>query len=172
MNPIKYLLDWRLDNFLKEYDIELEDFNKSKHILTRKQSFKHITNQLLPCTSYTSGERIIFFNYAVCLIKKIIWKNIINYILKANFIFCNSELWVTYIYTNHQQIYVPIRWEYMDRDMILNKYNIESAYNLDKLWVLIISRFMLIDIIIIEHAIFDISNIIKELIYNIILIKN
>lgn len=174
MNPIEYLLDWRLDSFLKKYNVRLEDFSTSKDISVRKLLFKNIAKQLLPKKSYSDSERKKYINYGYWLIKNVIWKNITTYTLRP---FDNSEeceICITRIYSNQQEIFVSINWNSFDRNSILNRSycNTFSKDNLDKLWYLIINHFMLIDTIIIEHALSDLTNIVKELIYNMILIKN
>ena len=174
MNPIEYLLDWRLDSFLKKYNVRLEDFSTSKDISVRKLLFKNIAKQLLPKKSYSDSERKKYINYGYWLIKNVIWKNITSYTLTPIDNSDECELCITRIYSNHQETFIPTNWKYMDREMILNrtKRNIYSDDNLNKLLNLIINYFMLIDIIITEFALADLCNIVKQLIYHTVLLKN
>lgn len=174
MNPIQHLLDWRLDIFLKEYNIKLELFNKSIDISKRKQIFKNIAKQLTPCNFYSDTERKNYINYGFWIIKNVIWKNITSYTLTPIDNSDECELCITRIYSNHQETFIPTNWKYMDREMILNrtKRNIYSDDNLNKLLNLIINHFMLIDIIITEFALADLCNIVKQLIYHTVLLKN
>ena len=169
MNSIKYLLDWRLDNFLKEYNIDLDDFDQSKDLDLRLQAFKNIAKQLVPRTSCNDIERKKYINYGLWLIKSAIWKNITSYTFTVDTNSDKCNLYITRIYSNHRETFVPNNSTFMDRNMLLNKCNFFSNDNLNKLWYLIISYFMLIDAIIILS---DLSNVVKELIYNIMLIKN
>ena len=179
MNPINHLLEWRLDIFLKKYNIDLNDFCESEKYLARTYALRNIAKQLVPCNSCNNSERKKYINYGFWLIKGVIWKNIINYTLIVDTNSYECKLCITRIYNNQRVTINAINRKWMNRDILLNKLYTGSfsddtvdklSYdNLNKLWFLIISYLMLTDAII---TISDISNIIKELIYNIMLIKN
>ena len=179
MNPINHLLEWRLDIFLKKYNIDLNDFCASEDYRTRAHALRNIAKQLVPPNSCNNIERKKYINYGFWLIKGVIWKNIINYTLIVDTNSYKCKLCITRIYNNQQVTIDAINRKWINRDILLNKMyagcfsddaeNKFSDDNLNKLWFLIISYFMLTDAII---TISDISNIIKELIYNIMLIKN
>ena len=178
MNPIHKIIQWRLDIFIKEFNIKLEGFVILEEEISKINM--RIRQQLLSSNYITAAEikrHKLDYEYYRMVIKNIIWKNIINYeYISENKNFDHCTLVTHFLYCNHirkQKIGRTCYPKLLLTD-ILNESLFYDHYltktNLDHMLNLIINYFILISIISTNYIEFDISNLIKQYIYNIIIL--
>lgn len=173
MDLIMNLLRWRLDNFLAELGI---DITNSKHILWPIIRDKLFTHRYV--SIYTQKNRNIDY---FLLIKNIIWKGIVVY--EATLGYYSYKLYTYMLHKNVKQIntktnetypYISYDLPYISYDLILNPHIIPASDNIENIDIminLIITKFILSDIIITRCSVPDISIEIKKNIYYLMLVN-
>ena len=151
MNPIEILVEWRFVRLLEKLNIDL---SKSGNIIWINQG-----KQLVAHNYITDEKKVSLYGYWV--MKKIIWKGIINY----DFIFDINELHVNMLYNKyHEKRTFFTKFPTIVPKYFLNKSYPESIENMNNMWNMIINYFMLISIIS-ENLILDVRNEIKKWLY-------
>lgn len=154
MNPIQDLVEWRFVCLLKKLNIDWP--NPSKNIWPE-------LGKKLVIHNYISDEESVAY-YGYWIIKKIIWKGIINY----DFIFGIKEVHVNMLYNNyHEERIISTRFPDLQDAYLFNKIFQESIKNMHTMWNTIINYFMLINIIS-QDIILDVCNEIKNWLYHVI----
>lgn len=148
------LLEWRLDSLLEKFNIDL--------LGPRDIIWPCLSKQLVTYKYITDEELVAIYGYWV--IKKIIWKGIINY----DFISGINELHTKMLYNNYYDTrriftkFPPIEPKY-----VFNKTFSESKENMNNMWDTIITYFILINIISAD-LILDMRNEIKKCLYHVV----
>ena len=164
MALIEKLLEWRLDCLIREFDIDIENFYYATP--TSEQNWLLLGEKIIPRDYITTGKNI--GHICLLLIHNIIWKNIIKYELKEN---TGKTEWHMHMLYNN----VRTRDTLIDSGLTMNRNyllgyhicrncyctNCRKCTNKKKIENLIINYLMLIDPIIIEYLLADLSNIIK-----------
>ena len=171
MNLIRILVEYRLDNFIKEYDIEIDDFyypsrdfiNNKKWVILKQKMISHNHK-------YINNVNDELFCYVT--IKNIIWKNIINHEIRQTSVYkviFNSFLYNYYHYESMTMFGISI-----NRNLLLNKsskiIDTKLEDNLNKLQTLVINHIMFIDFIVKKFLISDLLNITKMYMFEALII--
>ena len=151
-NPIKLLVKYRLDNFIKKFDIKIEFFNFRITVSERKVSWLELKQKLILHKYVTTDS-----NFRSCLvaIKNIIWKNIISYEL-SGCVYCYHM-----IHSGYKNIERLPDVPCLHIGTSLNKNFIKSNNNLDILQQKIINNLLLLHQIIVKYLIVDLLHITK-----------
>ena len=165
MSLIEKLVAKRLDNFIKEYDIDINCFGINI-LNNRKVSWQQLKQKFIK-------DNLVADCCDACdcylIIKNNIWKNIITY----NII--NNE-WHIYRHHNNTHDTSPVFRQYcpyLSYDTLLNKISntsVQSNDNCTKLETKIINYIMLLNIIVRQYMISDLVDICKIYIFDVILI--
>ena len=165
-NPLEKLLEWRLENIIERFDINLENFHYRTLFQVRKNQWDILNQKLLSCGYITEEDNI--FNSCYYVIKNIVWKNIINYVLIENK--CHVHmLWNGYTIEYGR----CEKYSYMVRDLILNintRDRIKTKKNLNILYSTIIHYLLLLNEIVSHNLIVDLTNILNMYIFDVILV--
>ena len=166
MTMIEKLVELRIDTFIKEFDININyfDFNAIGDI--KKVSWEQLKQKFIKC-NLVSNNSDVFDCY--CVIKNIIWKNIITYNIIDNKL---------YMYMNHYNFRAVRESNYLtigclSYNILLNKHDYfypESKYNCTKLETKIINYMMLLDTLVTQYMISDLVYMFKMYIFDVILI--
>lgn len=162
MALIKKLVKLRLESLIREFDINMENFNIGS--AKTEQNWLALEEKIIPSNYVTieknSGRKCIL------IIHNIIWKNIIKYELIEN-------KWHTHmLHSNYRSFgYIRTKFLSMNYDYLLKINSDKDTYNYNnnKLQNLIINYLMLINPIILKYLIIDLSNIIKMYMFDVII---
>ena len=168
MSLIEKLVKIRFDNFIKEFDVDINCFDEYSRSNVRKMAWVPLKQKLLTQQNITINVTT-FDCYIV--IKNMIWRNIIY----TKFI---DQLWQIHMYYNNFQ--ETLRLQILDADittlsynMLINKATTYYAIQFENCVILqtkIINYIMLLDIIVTENIIYDLGSIFKKYIFNVILV--
>ena len=164
VNPIRLLVEWRFDNFVKEFN--MSGFMASPEIFFIDNGYA--LKQKLTVFGYTIdiNEDSTGINSCYCFIKNIIWKNIINY---ENIL---DMIHVTMIHTNYKVKYITKKYR-LNKDILLNQSR-HCAYstdnNISKMHNIIINYILLINDIVTSNLILDLLSISKQYMFDAMLI--
>ena len=165
MSLILKLVQWRYEQLLKVFDFSNIFISDPE----RKIKVSILMNKLLTSKYISHSEKELYSGNIYYLIKRLMWLGIINYELDKNI------LHVTYLYNSyHAEIFLaPSEFSYDFRYVIsLHNYGESTSdINAKKMQQLIITYYMLIDVIM-NELIIDIRYEMKKQIYDIMLIKN
>ena len=165
-NPIEKILEWRLDQLFHKLDFDIKNIALTITVDERNKQWK-ILNQKLVLNGYISLEKSTSYG-CYYVIKNIVWKNIINCVI-INDMFHVHMLWNK----SWQNCGKLVMFPYFNRNLIFNKgtpYDHDSKNNLDTLYSIIINYLLLINPIILNHLISDLSNILKKYMFDVMLI--
>ena len=164
MNPIQLLLEWRTDNIIRDFDINMENFSPTISNTEREKNWKMLKQKLI------SRGYIIIDKYAphICylIIKNIIWKNIIYYeIAQDNYCLCS-------LYNNCQYrlFYNNSHSAYFTREGLFRGDDTKFLDNINILEDIITKYLILLNDIITQYLIPDLSHITKSYMLDSILI--
>lgn len=166
MSLIQRLVEWRLDKFLIEFDINIEDFNFMLKDKVRLQSWKKLQQRMV---NYNTGK-CSYTCYFVIL--NIIWKNII----KFDYYDLDNEhrFHIHMLYTNYRDRVLNKKKSIasLNRKFLLCKkiYALESNENSDIIQKRIINYIFLIDQFSTEKLILDLVKKIKMCMLDIMLL--
>ena len=162
------MLEIRFDNFIKEFDIDINRFSVYSTDNIRKMAWVLLKQKLLICKYIT-----VEYNTLECIvaIKNIIWKNIMNHEII-------DQSWHVYMYHNkfqhiQLQTLAPTSDFYLSYYILLNRhwhYNPRINDNCCKLQTKIINYIILVDIVVTENIIYDLAPIIRAYIFDVMLI--
>ena len=163
MNPIEKILEYRLNKIKIDFNIR-EDMRFLNWVLLEKQFILRNYITELESNMYSTKS------YCYWIIKRLIWKGIIDYKLVNNlavdYAICTNMLYHEYFKTEKCcGIYNRLVKSYL-----LNKNWDDSEHNLRNLWNLIINYFMLIDTIVGKYMVSDLDILVKQYMYGIILL--
>ena len=152
MNPIYLLVEYRLNNFMIDFDFKERNgftyISRCKEMKQKLISYGYITDNL---------------NYCFAAIKHMIWKNIINYEIVEN------KMRVHMYYNNYISEY-PIKIYYIYHDSLLNiNDDGRSLDNMDIMHDIIINFFLLVDNVVMSNLIPDILSIMKLYVFDVML---
>ena len=161
MALIKKLVEWRLESLIREFDINMKNFSMSAPM--REQNWSLLGEKIIPRDYITSEKNI--GRICILIIHNIIWKNIVTYKFEGN------EWHSHMLHINYTSNYTFVTYNVsMTRDYLLKNYIASRSYeNNEKLENIIINYLMLINPIITEFLIVDLSNIIKMYMFDAIL---
>lgn len=164
MNPIEKFIEYRLDKLCIEFDLKLgSNFYVQR---TKWEKKKREFIELKYSMNYDMFDYIFFRN--------ILWKNIITYELLVRNNKSNSCI-ATALYTQEKFSFDFYFYGSTHRQDLLNKHTCYRSIikdNFNEMHKLIIKYYIFIDHIMIHNTITDISNIVKEYYYDLMLIKN
>ena len=169
MALIEKLVERRLDNFIKEFDIDMNCFSVTSTNNTIKINWHKLTQKLIEYGHVTNHSHTFNCYY---VIKNIVWKNILFYDITNEKIHLN-------MYHNNYQIITPIfryhmhTYPFLSREDILNRNRDFYSMLIDnctKLQTKIINYIMLLDILVTEYMINDLAYIFKMYIFDVMLI--
>ena len=161
MTLILELVEWRHKQLLKVYDFT--DISMSDN--ERKTKLVHLSDKLQELKYISHDEKILSSKHIYWLIKKLMWHGIINYEIEKNTVL------ITYLYYPYYTRIFPQPYDFYYEKFLLNHESITSNRNIDNMQQLIITYYMLIDVIM-NDLIIDMRYETKKQIYNIMLIKN
>ena len=162
MSLISTLVEYRYDNFLREFNIDETKFNNSDTI--RIENWSKL-KQKITTHNYDISEQISDGLFCYLFIKKLVWKNIINYNLE------HYKWEVSMLYNNNRTFsYFGTNCPYLDRSILLNKDRRNVIDNNNKMQNLIINYLILIQIIGTNHLIIDLVTIIKSYMFDVMVI--
>ena len=156
-NPIKLLVKYRLDNFIKKFNIKIEFFNFRTTISERKASWLELKQKLILHKYVTTDSNFIFCFVAI---QNVLWKNIIQY--KAIQISSYRHM----IHSGDNDLTPLSDTPSFHIGTLLNKNFIDSNNNLDILEQKIINNLLLLHQIIVKYLILDLLHITKMYIFN------
>ena len=166
MNMIELFVKIRLDNFIRQFDINIKDFGADILLNIRINNWKILKEKLIQ-HRYASNK------YDLCdcfrVIKNIIWKNIMFYEIIDNQ--CHI-----YMYHNKYNDICGVflsKSPHLSYDILLNKNNYYSDKLKDNCYILqtkIINYMMLLDILVTENMIEDLIPMFKAYIFDVILV--
>ena len=155
MNPIKLLLEWRINNFIRDFDINMEKFSFMSSRKERKENWI-ILKQKLFSRGYIMNDTYPTIN-CYMIIKNIIWKNIIKYENVKDNHYANA-LWNK---TQHSLLCNTGSFLSITRAILLDSHITKSGDNINILQEIIIKFLILVDNIITQYLIPDLSHITK-----------
>ena len=161
MNPIELLLEWRTDKVLRDFDISVKKFGSMTLHKEREENWIILKKKLISRGYIINNDYTAINCYII--IKNIIWKNIIKYKIMTN------QCYGYMLYNNHQYALICNGHPNISRWILLNTYIIESRNNIHILQDIIIKFLILLDNIITQHLIPDLSHITKFYMVNSIL---
>ena len=154
MALIMKLVEWRLESLIKEFDINMDNFSIGTQM--REHKWLQLGEKIIP-RDYVTTEKNIG-RICILIIHNIIWKNIIKYDLIVN-------QWHSHmLYIDYKTCYaLTTRNLYMTHTFLLKRMILPNMVrkNNQKIQNIIINYLMLIDPIITEFLIVDLSKIIK-----------
>ena len=162
VNPIRLLVEWRFDNFVKEFNMSGFMASSENFFIDNGDALK----QKLTVFGYTIdiNEDSTVINSCYCFIKNIIWKNIINY---ENIL---DMIHVTMIHINYKDKYITKKYR-INKNILLNQSRHFSTDNyISKMHNIIINYILLINDIVTSNLILDLLSINKQYMFDAMLI--
>lgn len=161
MNPIYMLVEHRLNNFLIGLDTNNFSISKPEKCLALKLK--------LISRGYNVGTSVDNLEMCFCAIKQIIWKNIITY----EFVPCQpkNKLYFHMLHNGYKSSYT-LMIEIIVCDTLLGKYELIEKIN-DNMKIMattIINYMLLLDDIIMNNLIRDLLCVIKQYMFDAMLI--
>ena len=166
INPLEKILERRFDTLFQKLDFDVNNIILNTSIADSNKQWI-ILNQKLVLHGYVTSEESMI-NGCYYVIKNIIWKDIINYIIQDNIVHIHM-IWTKNIQNYEKTIMFP----YFNRGLILNKstkYSGKSMDNLNMLYSIIINYLLLLNPIVLNHLISDLSNVLKKYMFDVMLV--
>ena len=164
MSMIEKLIELRIDNFIREFDIILTDFDIHSQINMRKKSWEVLKQKLIKQKYATNEYHLLGCSF---VIKNIIWKNIMS----CEIINEMQHIYMFHSGVSYRQLVFRHGIPVLNYKILLGGfYNHEFKNNCDILQTKIINYLLLLDIIVTENMIYDLAHILKEYIFDVILI--
>ena len=144
MNLIRMLVQYRFDNFMKEYDIKMNDFAYDTPHYIKDKNWKKLKQQLI-LHNYKYEYDTDAYNKIFCYvaIKNIIWKNIINHEIKKR-----HNYNTLFLYNNYQvenTLYLGnMNYSYLLNTYMPYTFNTALNDNSNKLQSLVVNYIMLL----------------------------
>lgn len=158
MSLILKLVEWRYEQLLKVFD-----FNNIP-MFSRITNHINLSNKLVALKYISYDEKVLYNGCVYWLIKRLIWHDIINYELDKN------EVLIKYLYYPYNEKMISIPYEFYSKECLLNYGNTINIRNSNNMQQLIITYYMLIDVIM-NDLIIDMCYEMKKQIYNLMLIS-
>ena len=163
MALILKLVEWRYKQLSKVFDYTPHIYETMiKH--ERKVKLTILADKLVALKYISHDERVLYSEYIYWLIKRLIWYGIINYELDKN------NIIVTYLYSSFNRIIVPHKNDFHSKLYLLNHNHIDRVTDTSGMQQLIITYYILIDVIM-NELIIDVRYEMKKWIYNVMLIS-
>lgn len=166
MSLIERLVEIRLDNFIKEYDIDISCFGETSMYINRKVSWDLLKQKLIK-HNVIIDDCNEFDCYLV--IENIIWKNIMVFNMVDN----NCCTYMHHNNFQNKRLIYRNENPYLSYNILLNKNWIHYAKlkdNCSKLETKIINYMMLLDIIVMQYMSGILVDIFKIYIFDVILV--
>ena len=150
-NPINLLVTYRLNNFIKKFDIEIDKFSYDTLLNNRKAYWLQLKQKLILHKYVTTNSN---FRSCFVVILNIIWKNIINYEVSQCF-YCYHMIHSGYM---HGKWFSDLPCLYVNT-LLNENIKVPLKQNLDILQQTIINYLLLLDQIVTEHMLSDLLHI-------------
>ena len=161
LHPIEILVQWRYDKFISEFNINIRKFNSNNK---RKENWIKLKEQLISRGNVIDTDSFI---HCYMFIYNIIWKNIINYSV-SDIEPCGYNWHCHMLYTTPKKIRKHYYHEPLLQYDILERNNY-AKNNLNIIQNTITTYFKLINTIVGDHLVSDLSKIINICMFDLIL---